>query len=82
EVEGGKISEVRLAYGSVAPTVIRCARTEAVLRGQRIEDSLIVAARAELAHEVVPIDDVRSTARYRLRVAGNVLEEFLSGLRS
>jgi hypothetical protein len=29
----------------------------------------------------VPIDDVRSTARYRLRVALNLLEEFLSGLR-
>jgi len=82
EVEGGKIGEVRLAFGSIAPTVIRCARTEAVLRGQRVEDSLIVAALAELAREVVPIDDVRSTARYRLRVAGNVLEEFLSSLRS
>jgi CO/xanthine dehydrogenase FAD-binding subunit len=82
EVDGdGRLVEVRLAYGSVAPTVVRCPRTEAVLRGQALGDSLVVAARAELARELVPIDDVRSTARYRLRVAENLLEEFLSGLR-
>jgi CO/xanthine dehydrogenase FAD-binding subunit len=77
----GMLGEVRLAYGSVAPTVVRCPGTEAVLRGQAVDDALVVAARAELSRELVPIDDVRSTARYRLRVAGNLLGEFLSGLR-
>jgi CO/xanthine dehydrogenase FAD-binding subunit len=82
EVEGGRLGEVRLAYGSVAPTVIRCVRTEALLSGQLLDDSLMGAARAELSREIAPIDDVRSTARYRLKVAGNVLEEFLSVLRN
>jgi len=41
---------------------------------------LTKAAADELAREIAPIDDVRSTARYRLRVAQNLLEEFLSGL--
>ncbi len=77
----GRLGEVRLAYGSVAPTVVRCPRTEAVLRGQAVDDALVGAAPAELSRELVPIDDVRSTARYRLRVAENLLEEFLSGLR-
>ena len=30
--------------------------------------------------ELAPIDDLRSTARYRRRVAGNLLEAFLEGL--
>lgn len=80
--DGGRVGEARLAYGSVAPTVVRCPRTEAVLRGRAVDDALVAAARAELSRELVPIDDVRSTARYRLRVALNLLEEFLSELRS
>jgi xanthine dehydrogenase iron-sulfur cluster and FAD-binding subunit A len=37
-------------------------------------------ARETLAREIAPIDDIRSTACYRLRVAQNLLEEFLSQL--
>ena len=81
EVVEGRLAEVRLAYGSVAPTVVRCPRTEAALRGRAVDDALVSAARAELSRELAPIDDVRSTARYRLRVAGNLLEEFLLTLR-
>jgi CO/xanthine dehydrogenase FAD-binding subunit len=33
--------------------------------------------RADLTKEISPIDDIRSTARYRLRVAQNLLDEFL-----
>ena len=40
------------------------------------------AARAALPRGVAPIDDIRSTARYRLRVAQNILEEFLQSLAS
>jgi xanthine dehydrogenase iron-sulfur cluster and FAD-binding subunit A len=40
------------------------------------------AASEELGREVTPIDDVRSTARYRRRVAQNLLREFLSELQA
>ncbi|MCA1594091.1 MAG: xanthine dehydrogenase family protein subunit M [Acidobacteria bacterium] len=80
EMFDGRVAEIRLAFGSVAPTVVRCRRTEAVLSGQKIDAATIRAARSELAVEIAPIDDVRSTAGYRLRVALNVLEEFLSRL--
>ena len=67
----------RIALGSVAPTVIRCPFTESVLRrGGTIHDARD-AAREALAREVLPIDDVRSNAVYRLRVAQNLLEEFM-----
>lgn len=62
----------RMALGSVAPTVIRTPRTEALLaRGGTIED-----AQGLLAEEIRPIDDIRSTAAYRRRVSLNLLAEF------
>jgi CO/xanthine dehydrogenase FAD-binding subunit len=79
-VEDGALREVRLALGSVAPTVLRCRKTEAVLSGGRPGGDLTKAAVDELARDIAPIDDVRSTARYRLRVAQNLLAEFLSNL--
>jgi CO/xanthine dehydrogenase FAD-binding subunit len=76
--EGGRLREVRIAVGSVAPTVVRCRRAEELLRDRRVDAGLIESARAALAAEIAPIDDVRSTADYRLRVAQNLLEDFLS----
>jgi CO/xanthine dehydrogenase FAD-binding subunit len=80
ELEGGVVREVRLAVGSVAPTVVRCRRAEDALRGRAPSPSLAQEAGAELAAEIVPIDDIRSTARYRARVARNLLQEFVEGL--
>jgi CO/xanthine dehydrogenase FAD-binding subunit len=77
--EGGALEEVRIALGSVAPTVVRCRETEAVLRGRVPDGELSKEGADALARDVAPIDDVRSTARYRLRVAQNLLAEFLSG---
>ena len=82
ELEGESLKEVRVALGSVAPVVLRCRRTEDVLRGRRLGEDLMRAAAKEIGREVTPIDDVRSTARYRTRVAQNLLREFLSGLLS
>jgi xanthine dehydrogenase small subunit len=62
----------RIAVGSVAATVVRLPRTEAALAsGASIEE-----ARQILEGEIHPIDDVRSTAEYRLRVAGNLLRQW------
>ncbi|MGH9773759.1 MAG: FAD binding domain-containing protein [Candidatus Acidiferrales bacterium] len=80
ELENGRIREIRIALGSVAPTAIRAIQTENALRGGRLGADLIRAARETLAQEIAPIDDFRSTARYRSRVAQNLLEEFLSRL--
>jgi CO/xanthine dehydrogenase FAD-binding subunit len=63
---------VRLAIGSVAPTVLRLGKTEQALSsGASIEDATRV-----LLEEIAPIDDLRSTAGYRRRVAANLLAEF------
>jgi CO/xanthine dehydrogenase FAD-binding subunit len=77
-LDGPVVRDARLALGSVAPTVVRCAHAEAALRGRTLADEVVAAAREALARDIVPIDDVRSTARYRLRVAENLLIQFLT----
>ncbi len=73
----GKFSDVRIALGSVAPIPLRCAKTESVINGRAPGDDTVKAGTAELAREIAPIADLRSTADYRLRVAMNLLEDFL-----
>jgi len=82
-LEAGRIAEVRIALGSVAPTVLRTVRVEELLRGQRPGDAaLLLAAQETLGAEIAPIDDMRSTGRYRRNVARNLLAEFLEVLAS
>jgi CO/xanthine dehydrogenase FAD-binding subunit len=59
----------RVALGSVAPTPVRARETEAALAGGASPE----AVRAALARDIRPIDDLRSTAAYRLAVAGNLI---------
>jgi CO/xanthine dehydrogenase FAD-binding subunit len=77
--DGERLTDVRIALGSVAPIPIRCVNTETALRGQRI-DRLSELGKPALAREIVPIDDIRSTANYRMRVSLNLLDDFLSSL--
>jgi len=75
----GTVEDVRIALGSVAPTVVRARAAEVALRGQTLDSGARASAREALARDIAPIDDVRSTAAYRLEVARNLLDEFLSG---
>jgi CO/xanthine dehydrogenase FAD-binding subunit len=77
---GGRVEEAALALGSVAPTVVRCHGTEEVLRGALLDEATRARAREALGQEIAPIDDLRSSARYRRRVSENLLEEFLRRL--
>jgi CO/xanthine dehydrogenase FAD-binding subunit len=79
-IEDGVIGEIRVAAASLAAFPARVCRVEAALLGQRINAGTIAAARAALVAEAQPIDDIRSTAEYRKRVAANLLVEFLNEL--
>lgn len=76
-MNGGVVADVRLAFGGVAPVPLRCLKTEESIRGRGIDTGTIEQAKAELATEIVPIDDIRSTRNYRLKVSLNLLEDFL-----
>jgi CO/xanthine dehydrogenase FAD-binding subunit len=80
--DGPLVAEARLALGSVAPTVVRCARAEQTLVGRPIQEGTVAAATAALLDDISPIDDIRSTAEYRRRVAQNVLADYLRALIS
>jgi len=73
----GRGRHARLSLGSVAPVTLRARRTEDVLREGTPSRETAARARAALAEDIAPIDDIRSTRDYRVQVAGNVLEQFL-----
>jgi CO/xanthine dehydrogenase FAD-binding subunit len=79
-LDGDVIQDMRLAFGSVAPTVVRATATEALMRGQRLTPQSATAAVDSLAAEISPIDDIRSTARYRRFVARQLLVDYLQSL--
>ncbi|MDP2316575.1 MAG: xanthine dehydrogenase family protein subunit M [Pseudomonadota bacterium] len=72
-VVDGVVTEARVALGSVAPTPIRAHHVEAALVGRPLD----AAAADAVAHDIAPIDDIRSTADYRRTVAANVIRAWL-----
>ncbi len=78
KLENGVFAEVALGAASLMDRPARLPGTEAALLGRdpRESETLRSACNA-LAAEVTPIDDIRSTARYRTRVAQNLLGEFV-----
>lgn len=75
-----RIADLRLGAASLRETPARLVATEKSLVDKVITSEAIEAAKAALAGEVKPIDDIRSTAKYRTGVAANLLEEFLRSL--
>lgn len=76
-IERGAIEDVRIALGSVAPIPIRLRETEKLLLGKSPSADLVAKAGETAMAETHPIDDIRSTARYRAAVVGNLVNEFL-----
>jgi xanthine dehydrogenase small subunit len=72
----GRIEEARVAYGGVAPTVIRLPKTEAFLTGQQPALEVFERAGAIARDEIKPISDVRGSADYRLQLAENIMCKF------
>jgi CO/xanthine dehydrogenase FAD-binding subunit len=79
-IEKGAMKDVRIALGSVAPIPIRLVETERILARKKLDPATVALARKTAVAETRPIDDIRSTARYRAAVVGNVVAEFLEKL--
>lgn len=74
----GTLQKVRLAWGSVGPTVVTAQPVEEFLRGKSLSEAVLRQA-GELARQAVsPIDDVRASADYRRSLAGNMLLRLLA----
>ena len=70
-------TDVRVGLGSVAATPIRARATEADMEGRSPNPETADLAAETLAAEIHPIDDVRSTAKYRRIVAARVLHRLI-----
>lgn len=73
-----RFSYLRIACGSVAPTVIRAPRTEQLLLEGRLDAETVAQAVATIREEVRPIDDLRSTRDYRREMSGILLRRLLT----
>ncbi len=79
-IENETVAEIRLGAASLAPFPTRLYRTEESILGNAITEETICAARTAVLAEAAPIDDIRSAAEFRRRVAANLVEEFLREL--
>lgn len=79
-LENGVVSDIRVAVGSVAAVPLRLTKTEETVKGKMLDRTLMQHARKAAISEIRPIDDIRSTARYRSAVLGNLVVEFLEKL--
>lgn len=78
EREGNRCTGCRIAFGAVAPVPMRAKGTEDLLRGIEIDDGAMEKAGLQVAQDVKPIDDVRSTAEYRRDVAKILFKDVFS----
>ncbi|HWY03677.1 MAG TPA: FAD binding domain-containing protein, partial [Candidatus Acidoferrum sp.] len=77
---GSVIGDVRIALGSIAPVPLRLTEVERNVKGKPVEPELVQLIRKMTSAAIQPIDDIRSTARYRGAVAGNLVAEFVEQL--
>jgi len=76
--EAGALTDVRVAFGAVAPTPIRAAGTERAIEGRTLDEAAIEEIATLARDEISPIDDVRATAWYRRELIHNVMKRILS----
>lgn len=69
--------DVRIALGSVAPTVVRAHKAERVLSEGPLDEKKIRRAAMAVVDDVRPITDVRGSAEYRKRAAMALLYQGL-----
>ena len=75
-LDGDTVREARFAFGGMAATVRRAVKAEAAVRGQLWNEATAEAAAAALGHDFTPLTDLRASADYRQRAAGNLLRRF------
>lgn len=76
-MNGGKLDEVRVAMGGVAPTPLRAYSVEKAFTGQQMTAEIIEAHAEVLKNDISPISDVRGSAEYRREVSVNLMKRAL-----
>jgi len=75
-VEHGRITDARIAFGGMAATPKRAAKTEAALVGAEWSEATLLNAAAGLRDDFSPLTDWRASSEYRLQVSKNLFRRF------
>jgi len=76
QLDDGKVTEIRIAMGGMAAIPKRAALAEASLRGKTWDEAAVSVAMQQLEQDFTPLSDMRASADYRARAAGNLLYRF------
>jgi CO/xanthine dehydrogenase FAD-binding subunit len=77
-LDQGRITDARVALGSVAPTIVRSAAAEEILIGQTASEELFERAAEATRADISPITDIRGSAAYRHHVAKPLVKQALN----
>jgi xanthine dehydrogenase small subunit len=75
-LDGDVVISARIAFGGMAATPQRAARTEALLAGRQWSEATLTEAMAMLAEDYAPLSDMRASSAYRMKAAQNLLRRF------
>ncbi|MYG61235.1 MAG: 2Fe-2S iron-sulfur cluster binding domain-containing protein [Acidimicrobiales bacterium] len=81
ELDGGRVADLVVALGSVAPTIITVPEATELAAGRELAEAnadITVAAR----RAATPIDDIRGSGEYRSHTVGVVVDRAITALAS
>ncbi len=78
KLDGDRISQARVAYGSVAPKPLRASAVEKALTGQKLTEALVEQVGEAVRQDAKPIDDVRGSRRYKLHLVISATQDALA----
>jgi carbon-monoxide dehydrogenase medium subunit len=85
EKKSGKVNQIRIVMGAVAPTPLRALKAEELLKGKSPDETLIEKAAETCAEASKPIDDFRASAAYRREIvkvlSRRAINDVLSALK-
>jgi len=82
KLKNDTIEEIRIALGSVAPTVVRPLELEKKLIGVKLTGSVFEHLSSKILDYISPIDDIRASAWYRQEVVRRVVKHLHRYLKS
>jgi len=75
-LDGDVVREARIAFGGMAATSKRAAKTEAFINGKTWNEATLAQAMLLLAQDYAPLSDMRASNNYRMKTAQNLLRRF------
>lgn len=73
QLNDGRLSQIKVAFGGMAAIPKRATHLEKVLEGQVLNEATVALADKALVADFQPISDARASAEYRLQVSRNLL---------